>query len=306
MQPLGAEPLMAPVSAHSGSTSIRRRNAAGWAMLALPTLYFLLLFAWPLLSLVRMAFSRPIPQKITGEGWSLVNFVEILSNPLFTQALWVTLRIGLLVALLTLAMGYPLAFFLARTRSRWRGPLLFLTLAPILISVVVRAYGWIVLLSNRGVINSLLHNLGLISRPIRLIFNETGIVIATTHVLLPFMVLSILGSLQTIDRRLEDAATSLGAHPAQVFRDVILPLSLPGVGAGVLLVFILAVSSFVTPVLLGGQLVLTIPILALQQFGTAFDWPFGSALVVVLLVVVMAVTLLYDNLLQRRLRRGRA
>jgi putative spermidine/putrescine transport system permease protein len=146
--------------------------------------------------------------------------------------------------------------------------------------------------------------LGLIARPVRLIFNETGIVIGTTHVLLPFMILAILGSLQLHDRALEDAAASLGARPWRVFWDIILPLSLPGVAAGALLVFILSVSSFVTPVLLGGQIVLTIPILALQQFTSAFNWPFGSALVVLLLVSVILITLLYDRFLQKRLTRG--
>jgi putative spermidine/putrescine transport system permease protein len=280
------------------------RNVVRWALLALPVLYFVLLFAWPLASLLRMAFATPIPNRVTGEGFSIVNFREIFTNPLFLQTLWVTLRIGALTALFTLLLGYPLAFFLVRTRSRFRGLLLFLTLAPILISVVVRSYGWIVLLSNRGLVNSLLLKLGLISRPIRMIFNETGIVIGTTHVLLPFMILAIMGSLQTLDGALEDAASSLGARPTRVFLDIVLPLSLPGAAAGVLLVFILSVSSFVTPVLLGGQIVLTVPILALQQFTSAFNWPFGSALVALLLVTVLAIALAYDRLLQGRLNRG--
>jgi putative spermidine/putrescine transport system permease protein len=277
-----------------------------WLWLALPILYFVLIFAVPLLDLLKMGFSRPLPQRITGGEFSYANFIEIFTNPLYRNTLWVTLRIGATVALATLIVGYPLAFFLARTRSRAKGFLLFLTLSPILISVVVRAYGWIVLLSNRGLVNSALMQLGLISRPIRLIFNETGIVIATTHVLLPFMVLAILGSLQSLDLALEDAAASLGARRWQVFRDVVLPLSLPGVAAGFMLVFILGVSSFVTPILLGGQVVLTVPILALQQFTTAFNWAFGSALTLFLLVAVLIITLLYDRVLQRRLVRGAA
>ena len=281
-----------------------RRGAPGWLLLALPTLYFAVMFAWPLLSLLRMAFAAPIPNRITGEGFSLVNFQEMFTNPLFLQTLWVTIRIGLFTALFTLLLGYPVAFFLVRTRSRFRGLLLFLTLAPILISVVVRAYGWIVLLSPRGLVNSLLIYCGLISRPIRMIFNETGIVIGTTHVLLPFMILAIMGSLQTLDRVLEDAAASLGARPLRVFLDIVLPLSMPGVAAGVLLVFVLSVSSFVTPVLLGGQIVLTVPILALQQFTSAFNWPFGSALVALLLATVLGITVVYDRMLRSRLTRG--
>ncbi len=302
------EPLLAGVPPAGGQRLLRRaarrRGAIAWMLIGLPALYFVLLFAWPLGTVIRMAFSRPVPDRVSGVGFSAVNFVRIFTNPFYLETLWVTLRIGLLVALFALLLGYPLAWFLSRTRSRLRGLLLFLTLAPILISVVVRAYGWIVLLSPRGLVNSLLLHLGLIDRPIRLIFNQTGIIIGTTHVLLPFMVLAIMGSLQTLDRSLEDAAASLGARPWQVFRDIVLPLSLPGVAAGVLLVFVLAVSSFVTPVLLGGQLVLTIPILALQQFTQVFDWSFGSALVTVLLAAVIGISLAYDRLLRNRLSRG--
>jgi putative spermidine/putrescine transport system permease protein len=282
----------------------RRRGVLAWLWLALPLLYFVALFAVPLFDLLKMGFSKPLPQRVTGGAFSLDNFAEIFSNPLYRDTLWVTLRIGATVALATLALGYPLAFFLARTRSRAKGFFLFLTLSPILISVVVRAYGWIVLLANRGLVNSALIQLGLITRPIRLIFNETGIVIATTHVLLPFMVLAILGSLQSLDPALEDAASSLGASRFKVLRDVTIPLTLPGAAAGFMLVFILGVSSFVTPILLGGQVVLTMPVLALQQFTTAFNWAFGSALTMFLLAAVLIVTLVYDRLLASRLSRG--
>ena len=249
----------------------RRRGMLACLWLALPLLYFVVLFAVPLLDLLKMGFSKPLPRRVTGGEFSLANFVEIFSNPLYRDTLWVTLRIGATVALATLALGYPLALFLVRTRSRAKGFFLFLTSSPILISVVVRAYGWIVLLANRGLVNSAMIQLRLITRPIRMIFNETEIVIATTHVLLPFMVLAILGSLQSLDPALEDAASSLGASRWKVLRDVVIPLTLPGVAAGFMLVFILGVSSFVMPVLLGGQVVLTMPILALQQFTTAFN-----------------------------------
>ena len=285
---------------------MRQRGLVAWAWLALPILYFAGLFVWPLLNLLRMGFSRPVPQRVRGEGWSLDNLRQIFANPLFLETLWVTVRISLVVALATLLLGFPLAWFLSRTTSRYRGLLLSLTLAPILISVVVRAYGWIVLLSNRGLVNSALMQLGLVARPLRLVFNETGVVIATVHVLLPFMVLAIMGSLQGVQLALEDAAASLGARRWQVFRDVILPLSLPGIAAGTLLVFILSASSFVTPVLLGGQIVLTIPMLALQQFTTTFNWAFGSALTMLLLVTVIGITVVFDRVLARRLVRGAA
>jgi putative spermidine/putrescine transport system permease protein len=282
------------------------RGWVGWAWLGLPLVYFAGLFAWPLVSLLRMGFSVPQPMRITGEGWSLENFRQIFTNPLYLECLWTTVRISLVVAAATLALGFPLALFLSRTTSRYRGILLSLTLAPILISVVVRAYGWIVLLANRGLVNSALMQLGVIARPIRLVFNETGVEIATTHVLLPFMVLAIMGSLQGVQVALEEAAASLGARRWRVLLDVVLPLSLPGVAAGTLLVFILSASSFVTPVLLGGQVVLTVPMLALQQFTTTFNWAFGSALTMLLLVTVIGITVVFDGVLRRRLVRGAA
>jgi putative spermidine/putrescine transport system permease protein len=276
----------------------------GWALLALPTLYFLALVAYPLLNLLRMSFAVPQRGRVTGTGFSLDNYVTIFTDSLYLETLWVTFKIGALSALLALALGFPLALYIWKARPGIRSLLIFITIAPILISVVVRAYGWIVLLSNRGLVNSFLMHLGLIDMPVRLIFNETGIVIGTAHVLMPFMVLAILGSLQTIDLALEDAATSLGARPLRVVWDVVLPLALPGMVAGTILVFILSVSTFVTPILLGGQLVLTLPILALQQFNSTFNWAFGSALVGVLLVGVLATTFLFDRVLQKRLVRG--
>jgi putative spermidine/putrescine transport system permease protein len=274
-----------------------------WLLLALPTAYFLLIVAYPLVNLVRMGFSRPERGRVFGEGFSLANYIEILTSELYLDTLLVTFRIGALSALCALVLGLPLALYIRRAPPALRSVIVFITIAPILISIVVRAYGWMVLLSNRGVVNSALLNLGLIDRPLRLIFNETGVVIGTAHVLLPFMVLAILGSVQTIDRALEDAASSLGARPWRVVLDVILPLALPGIAAGTVLVFILAVGSFVTPVLLGGQLVLTLPMAAMQQFNSTFNWAFGSALVGVLLVAVLATTLLFDRVLKRRLAR---
>lgn len=280
-----------------------QRGWVGWLLLALPTAYFLAIVAWPLASLVRMGFSQPQRGRVFGEGFSFDNYVRIFTDGLYVETLLTTLRIGVLSALLALMLGVPLALFLRNARPAVRSLLIFITIAPILISVVVRAYGWMVLLSNRGLVNSALMNLGIIDRPLRLIFNETGIVIGTAHVLLPFMVLAILGSLQSIDHALDDAAASLGARPWRATWDILLPLALPGIAAGTVLVFVLAVTSFVTPILLGGQLVLTLPIAALQQFNSTFNWAFGSALVGVLLVTVLATTLGFDLVLTRRMAR---
>jgi putative spermidine/putrescine transport system permease protein len=273
-------------------------------MLVLPTAYFLLLVAYPLYTLIRMSFSLPEPGRIFGGDFSLANYAHIFSSQVFWNSLVTTARVGALVALFSLLLAFPLATFIWRSQSKLRSVVLLITLAPLFISVIVRAYGWMVLLSNRGVVNSLLMNMGLTARPIPLIYNEVGVIIGTTHVLLPFMVLSILSTLQSIDRTLEDAAASLGARPLRTNLDVILPLVMPGVITGMILVFILAVGSFITPVLLGGQLVLTLPILALQQFSTAFNWALGSAYVVILLLFVLTITLGFERLVRPMLSKG--
>lgn len=275
-----------------------------WLALGLPTLYFLVLVAWPLVILVRMSLSVPERGRVFGEGFSLGNYWELFQSPVFFDTLLVTLRIGAFASIFTLILGFPLALFIWRSKRAVGGLVLFITLAPILISMVVRSYGWIVLLSNRGLVNSFLMYVGVLDRPIRLIFNETGIVIGMTHVLLPFMVLAILSTLQSIDRSLLDAASTLGARPWRATLDIVFPLVLPGVASGMVLVFILAVGSFITPVLLGGQMVLTLPILALQQFQTTFNWALGSAIAVVLLIFVLATTLTFEWLLRKRLKRG--
>lgn len=274
------------------------------SVLVLPTLFFLMLVAYPLYILARMSLSVPEPGRVTGTGVSLDNYLTLLGNPFFRETIVTTMRIGAFSALGALAVGLPLAIFIWKAGAKMRRTILFITICPILISIVVRSYGWMVLLSNRGLINSVLMQLGITSSPIKLIFNETGIVIGMVHVLLPFMVLSILSSLQAIEPQLEEAAATLGARPLGVVWDVVLPLAFPGIVAGLVLVFILSVGSFITPVLLGGQMVMTLPILALQQFTTTFNWALGSAIVVVLLVTVLAMIALLEFAQRRWLSHG--
>lgn len=277
-----------------------------FAVLSVPTAYFVALVAIPLAVLVRMSFSVPEKGRVFGDGWALNNYVEVFTNPLFLETLGVTVRIGVLVSIFTFLLGFPLALFIWKARGSIRSIAIFITIAPILISVVVRSYGWVVLLSNRGLVNSFLMYVGIIDRPIRLIFNETGIIIGMVHVLLPFMVLSIMSTLQSIDSSLEEAAATLGARPMRVNVEIILPLALPGIASGMILVFILAVGSFITPVLLGGQLVMTLPILALQQFQTTFNWALGSAIATLLLVAVIGIIMVFERVLRKNLVRGGA
>ncbi len=171
----------------AGSTTRRAGDRAwvGWALLALPTLYFLALVAYPLINLMRMSFAVPQRGRVFGEGFSFQNYITIFTDELYLETLWVTFRIGALTALLALLLGVPLALYIRRARPGVRSLLIFITIAPILVSVVVRAYGWIVLLSNRGLINTWLQGLGFISEPLTLVRNELGVIIGMTNRSLP-------------------------------------------------------------------------------------------------------------------------
>jgi putative spermidine/putrescine transport system permease protein len=176
-------------------------------------------------------------------------------------------------------------------------------IAPMLTGIVVRTFAWITILSDKGVINATLMAAGLIATPLPLMYNELGTVIALVHIYVPFMVLTLAGVIGRIDERLEEAAMSLGASPLRAFIEVTLPLSLPGILAGSLLVFALAISAYVTPYLMGGQQVLTLPMLIYQQVAATFNLAFAGALGVVLLVVSIALVVAYNHVLGRMSRR---
>lgn len=262
-------------------------------VLLLPALaLFLLTFVGPQLFVAVRSLRPFLGMGLVGESWTLKHYALIFGD---TYYLWVLLRtmwMGLLVVAVTLVIGYPLAYSLARSRSRWRGVLITLVIAPLFTSIVIRALGWMILLGSNGPVNQVLLGLGVISEPIQLLYNMTGTVIGIAHALLPFMVLILLGVIQKIDRSLEEAAEDLGATRPQVFWRVILPLSVPGILAGSLLVFSMAVSVFTTPAMLGGRKVAVVAIAIEQQIRATLNYPLGSALSVILLVFTLVVTIL--------------
>ena len=226
------------------------------------------------------------------------HYARMIGDPYYLEVIWTTIRIGLLTTLIALAIGYPLAHWMARIKSRAGHALLLMAvLAPMLTGIVVRTFAWMTLLSDKGVINQTLISFGLITQPLKLMYNETGIVIGLVHIYVPFMVLTLTGVIGRIDERLEQAAENLGASPLRAFLEVTLPLSLPGVLAGSLLVFALAISAYVTPILLGGFQVMTLPILIYQQISANFNVGFAAALGMVLLVVSLALVIAYNRVL---------
>ncbi|MCM8746763.1 ABC transporter permease [Thermomicrobium sp. CFH 73360] len=280
--------------AYRESTTSRRlefRRQLGYFLLLLPTLLLLLvLFVYPIVRLI-------VTSVYDGNHFTLVHYRRIVEVDLYLRVLQTTFTIALQVTLLCLILGYPLAYFLATLRARTARLLMILVLIPFWTSILVRTYAWMVLLQRQGVFNRWLLELGLIDEPLRMMYNRIGVLVGMTHVLLPFMVLPAYAVMRGIDRNLLRAAYNLGASPFQAFLRVFLPLSLPGVAAGSLLVFILALGFFITPALMGGRTDMMIAQLIETQIRTQLNFPFAAALAAVLLVITLVIFAIYNRLL---------
>jgi putative spermidine/putrescine transport system permease protein len=265
-----------------------------WPALLLFALFFVLPFA--VLGIMSLLSGNPV--NAPAVNLTLRHFARFFSDDLYLEALWATLRIGLITTLSALLLGYPLAHLMARARSRVGHALLLMAvIAPMLTGIVVRTFAWMTLLQDRGVINTTLLALGVTHEPLKLMYNEFGTIVALTHIYVPFMVLTLAGVIGRVDERLEEAARSLGATRWQAFREVTLPLSLPGILAGSLLVFALSISAYVTPFLMGGTDVLTLPMLIYQQVSSSFNPNFAGALGVILLAVSLVLVIAYNKVL---------
>lgn len=269
--------------------------------LILPVLLFLaVLLIIPYVNMVRMSFLvKPAGAPYINQ-FTLGNYAKVLADGFYWAILRNTFWYAILTTFLTLLLGYPLAYAIARAPNRRRPLLLMLLIAPLLVGVVIRSYGWLILLGRVGLVNEMLRYFG--RREVALMYNETGMIIGLVHVFMPFMALSIAGALQTISPDVERAARSLGATPWKAFWRVTWPLSLPGVFAGILLVFVLAVSSYVIPILLGGNNVLVIPMLVVQLLLDAYNWPVGSALAMVFFGLTALLLWAYVKIMNRSLR----
>lgn len=265
-------------------------------------LLFVLFFVLPFAVMTALSFFSANPISNPNAFLTTRHYERFISDTagIFHDALWATLRIGLITTIVSLLIGYPLAHWMARMQSRLGHALVLIAvIAPMLTGIVVRTFAWMTLLQDKGVINTLLLEWGLIGSPLRLMYNEFGTVVALVHIYVPFMVLTLTGVIGRIDERLEQAARSLGAGQARAFFEVTLPLSLPGILAGSLLVFALSISAYVTPSLMGGTDVLTLPMLIAQQVTSSFNPSFAGALGVILLLVSLAIIVAYNRILAR-------
>jgi ABC-type spermidine/putrescine transport system permease subunit I len=247
--------------------------ARGYGLLMLPPLLVLLVFfVWPLARVVFQSVMEPSP--------GLGNFIEIWNNGSYLKVLLNTLTLSATVTLVTLVLAYPVAWIISNARGNLLHVLLALVLIPFWTSVVIRT--WIVIFQRRGILNDILLSLGLVDQPLRLMNNTIGVHIGMVHIMLPFMVLPLMAVMRGIDPTVLRAASVLGANPLRQFLHVYLPLTMPGISAGCLLVFISALGFFITPALLG-----------------LLNWPMASALATLLLVVTAALYLVYERFARR-------
>jgi len=256
----------------------------------------------PVLILLRYSFNKFEPRLMMVEAFTFANYVKFFTDPFYTNVFWTTLRVALITTAICLVLAFPLAYVLARTESRYKHVLLMLVVLPLFVGNAVRAAGWMTLFGSKGALNASLLGLGLIGAPLEIMFTEKAVIIGIIAVNLPYMVLTLQSVLEGIARNLEEAAFSLGAGPWLMFRRVLWPLALPGIVAGAILCFILAMNAYATPVLLGGPQFKMMAPLVFGQFRLN-NWPFGAAVAFVLMTATLVLTASANVLGQRRYRR---
>jgi spermidine/putrescine transport system permease protein len=223
------------------------------------------------------------------------NYIKLL-NPMYLRIIWNSLVISLSTTLMCLVLGYPFAYFIARASKKFRPVLLLLVILPFWTNSLVRTYAWIILLRTEGIINTYLMNLHIINQPLKLLYNNASVLIGMVYMMFPFMVLPLYASIEKLEFSLLEAAKDLGARPFEAFRKITLPLTKPGIMSGCLLVFVPTLGYFFIPDLMGGSKIILVSNLIKNQFLSARNWPLGSAISVILILLMFCVIKLYLKL----------
>lgn len=277
------------------------RRLASPLLLTLPSgLVYALVLLLPLIGVAVLSLQGFDFDKGILPRWNLANYADLATDSLFREVLERTFRLSLITTAICLLIGVPEAWIVHRMAPRWRGLMLLVVVGPLLVSVVVRTFGWMVLLGTNGLVNDALVAIGIPGAPFRLMFTELAIVIGLVHVMVPLVVLSVWASLGRLDPALARAAESLGAGRLTTFRRVILPNIMPGVLGGALMVFCLSASAFATPAMLGGKRLRVVASMAYNEFLNTLNWPLGAAIAVLLLIAILLCTLLWTRLVERR------
>jgi putative spermidine/putrescine transport system permease protein len=285
---------------------IARERAPVWsaaAMIAPASIVVTIGIVLPIVLLFRYSLNQYTPAKVMVDAVTLENYVKFFTDPFYIAVLLRTIRVAAVCTAICVVLAFPMAYCLARTRSRFKNLLLMAVILPLFVGNAVRAAGWMVLFGNRGFVNATLMGLGVTRVPLEIMYTELAVVIGIIAINLPFVVLTLQAVLEGIDRAVEEAALGLGAGPWRAFRHVILPLAMPGVIAGTILSFILAMNAYATPVLLGGPTFQMMGPTVYNQFAGLSNWPFGAALAFVLMAATLLLTVTSSWLAQRGYRR---
>jgi putative spermidine/putrescine transport system permease protein len=285
------QPEEAPTSVLSASTLVGPATVFVAAGLLLP-----------LAILFRYSLNTMDARRIMHEAFSLQNYLKFFADPYYLGVFWTTLRVAALCTLVCLVMALPLAYVLARTQTRFKNVLIMLVVLPLFVGNAVRAAGWMTIFGSKGFLNVTLIQLGITHQPLEIMYTESAVVAGIIAVNLPYMVLTLQSVIEGINRNVEEAAFSLGAGPATMFRRVLLPLSLPGILAGTILTFILSMNAYATPVLLGGPKFRMMGPLIYGRFQLN-NWPFGASAAFILMTATLGLTATANILIQRRYRR---
>ena len=265
----------------------RRPLLSAVSFLAPPNAWLVLFFVLPMATMVMYSFWQVVDYQIVAD-FTFRNYQRLTGN-LYVTVFWRTIRISIIVTVLSLLIGYPVAYYLARKVRRFQLTMLMLIILPLWTSYLVRTYAWMLLLGTNGVINKALLAVGITDQPVSwLLYSDFAVTVALVHIYMPYLILPIYAVLEKLDGSLFEAAKDLGGGRVRTFLHVTLPLSLPGVATGCIFVFIPAMGSFVTPELLGGTRSILIGSIIAQQFGVAYEYPFGSAMALVVMVIILA------------------
>ena len=258
-----------------------------------PTMAWLgFFFIIPMLIVVVVSFASRTPYGEVVFEWTLENYARFF-EPLYLKIFMNTVLVSLLTTVLTILMGYPLAYYIVHLPKKWRQVGLIMVMVPFWINFLIRSYAWVIVLRSQGLVNTILLNLGIIDRPLQLLYNGAAVMLGMVYALLPFMVLPIYVTLEQMDWRLLEAAYDLGAAPWTAFKKITLPLSIMGVAEGTIMVFISSIGMFIVPDVMGGAKTVLIGNLIQNQFLSARDWPFGSALSIILAILSLVLIMLY-------------
>ncbi|VXD14088.1 polyamine transporter subunit; membrane component of ABC superfamily [Planktothrix serta PCC 8927] len=277
----------------SSNSSLETRKTRNLLILLLPpTIWLLIFFVIPLVIVLIYSFLERGTYGGVAWEFTLRNY-QRLANDLYLNIFGRSLGLAALTTLICLIIGYPLAFFIATSSPRWRNLLLFLVIIPFWTNFLVRTYAWMIILRSEGVINTWLQSLNLIQEPLNLLFTPFAVIVGLIYGYLPFMILPLYATIERLNFSLVEAAHDLGANDIRTFFRIILPLTTPGIIAGSILVFIPALGAFITPDILGGAKTVMVGNLIQNQFLQARNWPFGSALSMGLMILVLIPVIIY-------------